>query len=92
MQFGVGRRFYESAWSAWRRGGPSGMDALVVCGTTAAYAYSAAVMVARSWFGEDGGGLCRTIFDTGAMLLTFIFGESGWRCERRDEPRTLSKP
>jgi len=43
VQFWSGRRFYRGAWKALR-GGTANMDVLVALGTSAAYAFSAAVL------------------------------------------------
>ena len=44
VQFGPGRRFYTGAWKALRHGS-SDMNTLIALGTTAAWAYSAAVLI-----------------------------------------------
>ena len=69
VQFGIGKRFYISAWKSMKHGSPT-MDVLVVLGTSAAFFFSVAAMVVS---------VCSpphsrpsTIFDTSSMLITFI--------------------
>ncbi|PSS12732.1 hypothetical protein M430DRAFT_174566 [Amorphotheca resinae ATCC 22711] len=69
VQFGIGKRFYVSAWKSMKHGSPT-MDVLVVLGTSAAFFFSVAAMLVS---------LCApphsrpsTIFDTSSMLITFI--------------------
>ncbi|MGC2167030.1 MAG: heavy metal translocating P-type ATPase [Gallionella sp.] len=45
VQFWIGRRFYTGAWSSLRGGGAN-MDVLVALGTSAAYLFSCAVLLA----------------------------------------------
>ena len=76
VQFGVGKRFYVAAYHSLMNGGVMGMDFLVCLGTTAAYLYSVIVMVVTifadpSDFEENGTHL-KPMFETGAMLLTFV--------------------
>ena len=70
MQFGLGRQFYVRAWRAVKHGGAN-MDLLVAMGTSAAYAYSAYVVVA----GVAAPGLARGdahFFETSAVLISFV--------------------
>jgi P-type Cu+ transporter len=69
VQFGIGRRFYISAFKSLKHGTPT-MDVLVVLGTSAAFFFSIASMIVS---------LCvpphtrpSTLFDTSTMLITFI--------------------
>ncbi|KAK2768547.1 hypothetical protein FQN54_000403 [Arachnomyces sp. PD_36] len=69
VQFGIGKRFYVSAFKSLKHRSPT-MDVLVVLGTSAAFFFSIFAMVVA---------LCSpphsrpsTIFDTSTMLLTFI--------------------
>jgi Cu+-exporting ATPase len=69
VQFGIGKRFYISAWKSMKHGSPT-MDVLVVLGTSAAFFFSVAAMMVS---------VCATphtrpstIFDTSSMLITFI--------------------
>lgn len=88
VQFGVGKRFYKSAYRGLVHGCTMGMDFLVVMGTTSAYVYSLIVfglqMVvkfnydeAKSGGGEtgefsDGVMKLSPTFETGAWLITFV--------------------
>lgn len=75
VQFGVGRRFYRTAWKAIKHGS-STMDVLVVFGTTAAFIYSTVAMVGSAIFCSDQQDQCgtkpATFFDTSTMLITFV--------------------
>ena len=85
VQFGVGYRFYKSAYRGLIHGGCTmGMDFLVCMGTTCAYLYSIIVFVlqiATRWQYEQKGmeeeqlsgvfDLTPT-FETGAWLITFV--------------------
>jgi Cu+-exporting ATPase len=63
VQFWSGRRFYVGAWHAVRGGGAN-MDVLVVLGTTAAYAFSAAVTLL---------GLHQHVYyEAGAAVITLV--------------------
>ena len=84
-QFGVGRRFYKSAFAAARHR-VLGMDALVVLGTSAAYGYSLIVFGGELFSSNDvdatkhdadsASPTMRPTFETGAMLLMFVtFGK-----------------
>lgn len=69
VQFGIGRRFYKSAYKSVKHGSPT-MDVLVVLGTSAAFGFSVFAMLVSL--------MCpphtrpSTIFDTSTMLITFI--------------------
>ena len=70
VQFGLGRQFYERAWRAVKHGGAN-MDLLVALGTSAAYAYSAYVVVA----GVTAPSLVKGdahFFETSAVLISFV--------------------
>ncbi|KAI4153550.1 MAG: hypothetical protein LQ340_002252 [Diploschistes diacapsis] len=69
VQFGVGKRFYVSAFKSLRHGSPT-MDVLVVLGTSAAFFFSVAAMVVSVSSPEHT--RPSTIFDTSSMLITFI--------------------
>ncbi|KAF2017912.1 heavy metal translocatin [Aaosphaeria arxii CBS 175.79] len=69
VQFGIGKRFYISAYKSLSHGSPT-MDVLVVLGTSAAFFFSVASMAVS---------ICMpphtrptTLFDTSTMLFTFI--------------------
>ncbi len=63
IQFIAGARFYSGAWAALRNR-TSNMDTLIVVGTTAAYAYSVWVMLAKP--------MADQYFETAAVLITFV--------------------
>ncbi|MCJ1483677.1 hypothetical protein MMC06_003845 [Schaereria dolodes] len=69
VQFGIGKRFYISAFKSLKHGSPT-MDVLVVLGTSAAFFFSVASMLVS---------LCSSahtrpsvVFETSTMLITFI--------------------
>ncbi|GAA5885407.1 hypothetical protein JCM6882_009608 [Rhodosporidiobolus microsporus] len=70
VQFGVGLRFYRSAWRALKHKSAT-MDVLVVLGTSAAFLYSIAVM-ASTPFASDPSYHPKVFFDTCTMLITFV--------------------
>ena len=63
VQFIVGWQFYKSAWSALRAGGAN-MDTLIALGTTAAYAYSIAIIF---FLRQE-----TQYFEISASLITFV--------------------
>jgi len=63
VQFWIGWRFYVGSWHALRGGGAN-MDVLIALGTTAAWAYSAAVTV----FGDGG----HVYFEASAAIITLV--------------------
>ena len=67
VQFGAGAQFYKDAWAALRGGGAN-MAVLVVLGTSAAYLYSVAAVLA----GDDLGMGPGLYFETSAVLITLI--------------------
>ena len=69
VQFGVGKRFYISAWKSLQHGSPT-MDVLVVLGTSAAFFFSIAAMLVSVLLPPHT--KPSTIFDTSSMLITFI--------------------
>lgn len=69
VQFGIGKRFYVSAYKSLKHRSPT-MDVLVVLGTSAAFFFSCfAVVVAVLIPPHNKPG---TVFDTSTMLITFI--------------------
>ena len=69
VQFGIGGRFYKSAYAALKHGTAT-MDVLVALGTTFAFAFSSLsllVAILSSNHVRNG-----TFFETSTMLLTFI--------------------
>ncbi|TRX95095.1 hypothetical protein FHL15_004180 [Xylaria flabelliformis] len=69
VQFGIGKRFYTSAYKSLKHGSPT-MDVLVVLGTSAAFFFSVFAMVISFLFPPHS--RPSTIFDTSTMLITFI--------------------
>ncbi|KAJ8130162.1 hypothetical protein O1611_g3469 [Lasiodiplodia mahajangana] len=69
VQFGIGKRFYTSAYKSIKHGSPT-MDVLVVLGTSAAFFFSVFAMTVSFLFPPHS--RPSTIFDTSTMLITFI--------------------
>lgn len=69
VQFGIGKRFYVSAYKSMKHGSPT-MDVLVVMGTSAAFFFSVAAMVVSIIIYPHT--RPSTVFDTSTMLITFI--------------------
>lgn len=69
VQFGIGKRFYKSAWKSIKHGSPT-MDVLVVLGTSCAFFFSVIAMLVSLLFPPHT--RPSTIFDTSTMLITFI--------------------
>ncbi|KAM0707213.1 hypothetical protein Q7P35_006544 [Cladosporium inversicolor] len=69
VQFGIGRRFYVSAFRSIRHKSPT-MDVLVVLGTSAAFFFSCAAMLVSIFTAEHT--RPATTFDTSTMLFSFI--------------------
>ncbi|KAF1914141.1 E1-E2 ATPase-domain-containing protein [Ampelomyces quisqualis] len=69
VQFGIGRRFYVSAYKSLSHGSPT-MDVLVVLGTSAAFFFSIASMLVSLLDAQHT--KPTTLFDTSTMLITFI--------------------
>ncbi|KAH8597635.1 E1-E2 ATPase-domain-containing protein [Bisporella sp. PMI_857] len=69
VQFGIGKRFYISAYKSMKHGSPT-MDVLVVLGTSAAFFFSVAAMIVSVFAPPHT--RPSTIFDTSSMLITFI--------------------
>ncbi|KAM3067638.1 Cu(2+)-transporting P-type ATPase [Clarireedia jacksonii] len=69
VQFGIGKRFYVSAYKSMKHGSPT-MDVLVVLGTSAAFFFSVAAMIVSVLAPPHT--RPSTIFDTSSMLITFI--------------------
>ncbi|MGH2369415.1 MAG: heavy metal translocating P-type ATPase, partial [Chloroflexota bacterium] len=70
VQFWVGRDYYTGAYKALRNG-TANMDVLVAMGTSVAYFYSLAVLVARSLFDTLALGQY-VYFETAAVIITLI--------------------
>lgn len=69
VQFGIGKRFYISAYKSIKHGSPT-MDVLVILGTSAAFFFSIAAMIVSMLMPPHS--RPSTIFDTSTMLITFI--------------------
>ena len=69
VQFGIGKRFYVSAFKSLRHGSPT-MDVLVVLGTSAAFFFSVTAMLVSMCSPEHT--RPSTVFDTSSMLIMFI--------------------
>ena len=69
VQFGVGKRFYISAWKSLKHRSPT-MDVLVTLGTSAAFFFSCAAMLVSILTPPHS--RPATTFDTSTMLITFI--------------------
>ncbi len=69
VQFGIGKRFYISAWKSMKHRSPT-MDVLVIMGTSAAFFFSCAAMLVSIIYPPHT--RPSTIFDTSSMLITLI--------------------
>ncbi|KAF2259538.1 heavy metal translocatin [Lojkania enalia] len=69
VQFGIGRRFYVSAYKSLKHGSPT-MDVLVTLGTSAAFFFSVTSMLVSLFVPPHS--RPTTLFDTSTMLITFI--------------------
>ena len=69
VQFGIGKRFYISAFKSLKHGSPT-MDVLVVIGTSAAFFFSCVAMLVSILFAPHS--RPSTVFETSTMLITFI--------------------
>lgn len=69
VQFGIGKRFYISAFKSLKHGSPT-MDVLIVLGTSAAFFFSIAAMVVSVLIFPHT--RPSTVFETSTMLITFI--------------------
>ena len=69
VQFGVGKRFYISAYKSLKHKSPT-MDVLVVLGTSTAFFFSCFAVVVAILIPPHN--KPSTIFDTSTMLITFI--------------------
>uniref|UniRef100_A0A8H7TMX2 P-type Cu(+) transporter n=1 Tax=Bionectria ochroleuca TaxID=29856 RepID=A0A8H7TMX2_BIOOC len=70
IQFGIGKRFYVSAFKSLKHGSPT-MDVLVMLGTSAAFFFSILTM-AVSIVAPPPHSRPHTLFDTSTMLITII--------------------
>lgn len=69
VQFGIGKRFYISAWKSLKHRSPT-MDVLVILGTSSAFFFSVFAMLVSLISPPHS--RPSTIFDTSTMLITFI--------------------
>ncbi|MCJ1479224.1 hypothetical protein MMC13_007909 [Lambiella insularis] len=69
VQFGIGKRFYISAYKSLKHRSPT-MDVLVVLGTSAAFLFSVVAMIVSVISPTHT--RPSTVFDTSTMLITFI--------------------
>jgi len=69
VQFGIGRRFYISAYKSVKHGSPT-MDVLVILGTSCAFVFSVSAMLVSIIMPPHN--RPNTIFDTSTMLITFV--------------------
>lgn len=69
IQFGIGKRFYISAWKSLKHRSPT-MDVLVILGTSSAFFFSCLTMAVSLIVPPHS--RPSTIFDTSTMLITFI--------------------
>ncbi|RGP79834.1 cu2+-exporting atpase [Fusarium longipes] len=69
VQFGIGKRFYVSAWKSLKHRSPT-MDVLVVLGTSCAFFFSISTMLVSLIAPPHS--RPSTIFDTSTMLITFV--------------------
>lgn len=69
VQFGIGKRFYISAYKSLKHGSPT-MDVLVVLGTSAAFFFSLAGMMVSILSAPHT--RPSILFETSTMLITFI--------------------
>ncbi|TIA87347.1 hypothetical protein E3P99_03222 [Wallemia hederae] len=71
VQFGIGKLFYKPAYKSLLHKSAT-MDVLVVFGTTAAFVYSAGVMISSVFTWSSRSVAPQTFFDTSTMLITFV--------------------
>ena len=69
VQFGIGKRFYVTAWKSVKHNSPT-MDVLVVLGTSTAFFFSCFAVLIAVFIPPHS--KPSTIFDTSTMLITFI--------------------
>ncbi|KAK7427534.1 Cu(2+)-transporting P-type ATPase [Neonectria magnoliae] len=89
VQFGIGKRFYVSAYKSIKHGSPT-MDVLVILGTSCAFFFSILTMVVSLAVAPHS--RPSTIFDTSTMLITFItFGRYLENSAKGQTSRALSR-
>ena len=88
VQFWIGWRFYRGAWSTLKHRTVD-MNALIAVGTSAAYFYSAAAVLAPDFFaGQAVNGEAPLYFDTAVVIITLIL--LGRSLEARAKRRTAA--
>lgn len=70
VQFWAGKRFYQGAWSGIKNFSAN-MDTLVAMGTSAAYFFSAFVVLFETWLTSQGVST-HIYFEASAAIITFI--------------------
>ncbi|MEM7118700.1 MAG: heavy metal translocating P-type ATPase [Chloroflexota bacterium] len=70
VQFYVGWDYYVGAYKSLRNGSAN-MDVLVALGSSVAYGYSIAVLLAKTFWGSDALG-AHVYFETSAVIITLI--------------------
>jgi len=89
IQFWVGKRFYQGAWSALKVGATN-MDTLVVLGTSVAYFYSVFVVFLDNWF--EGQELdTHLYFETAGAVITFVLLGKFLEMMAKDRTSTVLK-
>ncbi|KAG6035813.1 hypothetical protein E4U41_005911, partial [Claviceps citrina] len=89
VQFGIGKRFYVSAYKSIKHRSPT-MDVLVILGTSCAFFFSVFSMMVSLLFAPHT--RPSTIFDTSTMLITFIsFGRFLENRAKGQTSRALSR-
>lgn len=72
VQFWAGWRFYRGAWATLKHGAVD-MNTLIVVGTSAAYGYSVAAVLAPDLFASQAvGAKAPLYFDTAAVIVTLV--------------------
>jgi len=70
VQFWAGKRFYQGAWSGFKNFSAN-MDTLVAMGTSAAYFFSAFVVLFQDWLTSQGVAM-HVYFEASTAIITFI--------------------
>lgn len=87
IQFWIGRRFYHSAWSAFKNR-TANMDTLVALGTSAAYGMSLATLFAQEWLAELGV-VTYQYFEASAVIITLILVGKYLELRAKNQTTTL---
>ncbi|KAJ3184531.1 hypothetical protein HDU87_003931 [Geranomyces variabilis] len=70
MQFGLGAKFYRGAWNSLRHAGSANMDVLIALGTSVAYFYSLATLIAD--IARKSADPSDLYFETAVLLIFFV--------------------